>query len=64
MKYLWCCEFSKVGTFSGSPGGVILVCGVARNIIQGVPKKLCPVCLKIATRRQEILAKLLHDGAL
>ena len=30
-------------------------------VIQGVPKKLCPVCLKIATKQQKILPNLFHD---
>ena len=32
--------------------------------IQGVPEKLCPVCLKIATKQQKILTNLFHDVAL
>ena len=31
------------------------------EILQGVPKKLCPVCLKIATKQQKILPNLFHD---
>ena len=34
------------------------------NHIQGVPENLCPVCLKIATKRQEALTILLLDVAL
>ena len=32
--------------------------------IQGVPENLCPVCLKIATKRQKVLTILLLDVAL
>ena len=35
-----------------------------RFFLQGVPEKLCPVCLKIATKRQKILTNLFHDVAL
>ena len=32
--------------------------------VQGVPEKLCPVYLKIATKQQRILTNLFHDVAL
>ena len=32
--------------------------------VQGVPEKLCPVCLKIATKQQKFLTNLFHDVGL
>ena len=37
---------------------------VTNKNIQGVPEKLCPFCLKIATKQQKILTNLFHDVAL
>ena len=47
-----------------SPGPFLSAKSEFEHFLQGVPENLCPVCLKIATKRQKVLTILLLDVAL